>query len=105
MKYKVGDIVKVHTFAGVDVAVKILERIEVPKERQWGGYGGWKTKLVHQQDVDKLIKAGVPASLDDEGWVFDWQVIQSPHHLDDAIKDCESEYEEEIELYKVYGGE
>lgn len=102
---KKGDIIVVNTFAGVDVSVKLLERIEIPKEKQWGGYGGWKTKLAYKEDVKKLQEAGVPILSEDESWIYDWQIIDNARHLDNAIKDCETEFEKEIELYKTYGGE
>jgi len=104
-KHNVGDVIKVHTFAGVDVYVELLEYIEVPTKKRWEGYCGWRTKLVNEEDVKNLQNAGVPITLEDESWIYDWQIVKKFGFLDRAIEDCEPEYEEEIDLYKVYGGD
>ena len=78
MTMKKGDIVLVETFAGVDVHVVLKEHCSYPTQQKQVAYAGW-------------------------------QIINNIKYLDDALDECGnkclSEYEEEVELYKTYGGD
>ena len=96
---KEGDIVLVETFAGVDVHVKLKEYCS------YSSYAGWSAELVYDQDAKSLQDRGCPIKIGDNTWVYDWQIIEDSHHLDKAISGYEAEYEEEVELYRTYGGD
>jgi len=96
---KEGDIVLVETFAGVDVHVKLKEYCS------YSSYAGWSAELVYDQDATSLQERGCPINIGDNTWVYDWQIIDNSRHLDKAISGQETEYEEEIELYRTYGGD
>ena len=96
---KEGDIVLVETFAGVDVHVKLKEYCS------YSSYAGWSAELVYDHDANSLQERGCPIKIGDNTWVYDWQIINNSRHLDKAISGHEAEYEEEIELYRTYGGE
>ena len=76
MKYKVGDIVLVESFAGPKVWVKLKERILKPKDF-WGA-DGWDAQLIYKKDVDKLRNNGVPYKRGKKPlvFVFDWHIIK-----------------------------
>ena len=76
MKYKVGDIVLVESFAGPKVYVKLKKRVLKPK-KGWGA-DGWDAQLIYKKDVDNLRKNGVPYKKDDKPivFIFDWQIIK-----------------------------
>jgi len=76
MKYKVGDVVLVESFAGPKVWVRLKERVLKPKDF-WGA-DGWNAQLIYKKDVDSLRQNGVPYK---EGtkptvFVFDWHMIK-----------------------------
>ncbi len=111
---KKDDVILVRTFAGIEVSMRLTERIEVPlsADGNWGGFGRWKAKLIYKTDLERLRKAGVPVrTLEHESWVFDWQIVRvdeeylDTRYLDKAIEGYEVDYEEEIELYRTYGGD
>ena len=79
MKYKVGDIVLVESFAGPKVHVKLKKRVLKPK-KGWGA-DGWDAQLIYKKDVDKLRKNGVPYKKDTKPvvFVFDWHLIKRKH--------------------------
>ena len=79
MKYKVGDIVLVNSFAGPKVHVKLKKRVLKPK-KGWGA-DGWDAQLIYKKDVDKLRKNGVPYKKDTKPmvFVFDWHLIKRKH--------------------------
>jgi hypothetical protein len=79
MKYKVGDIVFVESFAGPKVHVKLKKRVLKPK-KGWGA-DGWDAQLIYKKDVDKLRKNGVPYKKDTKPvvFVFDWHLIKRKH--------------------------
>jgi hypothetical protein len=79
MKYKVGDIVLVESFAGPKVHVKLKKRVLKPK-KGWGT-DGWDAQLIYKKDVDKLRKNGVPYKKDTKPvvFVFDWHLIKRKH--------------------------
>ena len=109
MTMKKGDIVLVETFAGVDVHVVLKEHCSYPTQQKQVAYAGWRTELVYEEDAEALRKNGCPTKIGDESWVYDWQIINNIKYLDDALDECGnkclSEYEEEVELYKTYGGD
>ena len=74
--YKKGDIVLVKSFAGPQVYVKLLKRVEKPKD-YWGA-DGWEAVLYRKEDADKLRKAGVPYPQKGkhEVWVYDEAIIK-----------------------------
>jgi hypothetical protein len=76
MKYKVGDIVLVESFAGPRVHVKLKKRVFKLK-KGWGA-DGWDAQLMYKKDVDNLRKNGVPYKKDTKPvvFVFDWQMIK-----------------------------
>ena len=76
MKYEVGDIVFVESFAGPKVWVKLKKRILKPKDF-WGA-DGWDAQLIYKKDIDNLRKNGVPYKKDDKPvvFVFDCQMIK-----------------------------
>ena len=76
MKYKVGDVVLVESFAGPKVQVRLEERLLKPKDF-WGA-DGWDAQLIYKKDVDSLRKNGVPYKKDSKPvvFVFDWQIIK-----------------------------
>ena len=76
MKYEVGDIVFVESFAGPKVWVKLKKRILKPKDF-WGA-DGWDAQIVYKKDVDKLIKNGVPYKKGEKPvvWVFDYHIVK-----------------------------
>ena len=76
MKYKVGDVVLVESFAGPKVQVRLKERLLKPKDF-WGA-DGWDAQLIYKKDVDSLRKNGVPYKKDSKPvvFVFDWQMIK-----------------------------
>jgi len=76
MKYKVGDVVLVESFAGPKVQVRLEERLLKPKDF-WGA-DGWDAQLIYKKDVDSLRKNGVPYKKDSKPvvFVFDWQMIK-----------------------------
>jgi|TARA_Y100000296_G_scaffold74274_1_gene92610 hypothetical protein len=76
MKYKVGDVVFVESFAGPKVQVRLKERILKPKDF-WGA-DGWNAQLIYKKEVNSLRKNGVPYKKDSKPvvFVFDWQMIK-----------------------------
>ena len=76
MKYKVGDVVLVDSFAGPKVRVRLKERLLKPKDF-WGA-DGWNAQLIYKKDVDSLRQSGVPYKKDEKPmvFVFDWQIIK-----------------------------
>ena len=106
---KKGDIVLVETFAGVDVHVTLKEFFSYPAIDKQGGYAGWSAELVYEKDAVSLRQLGCPINVGNDTWVYDWQIYNRQAHLDRALSTCGdlcvSEYEEEIELYRTYGGE
>ncbi|MAH44329.1 hypothetical protein CMI37_00770 [Candidatus Pacearchaeota archaeon] len=76
MKYKVGDVVLVETFAGPKVHVRLKKRILKPKNG-WGA-DGWDAQLIYKKEVDTLRKNGVPYKKDTKPvvFVFDWHIIK-----------------------------
>jgi len=74
--YKKGDIVLVKSLAGPQVYVKLLKRVEKPKD-YWGA-DGWEAVLYRKEDADKLRKAGVPYPQKGkhEVWVYDEDIIK-----------------------------
>ena len=74
--YKKGDIVLVKSFAGPNVYVKLLKRVEKPKD-YWGA-DGWEAFLIDEEDVQKLRERGVPYPKKGkrEVWVFDEDIIK-----------------------------
>ena len=76
MKYKVGDVVLVESFAGPRVWVRLKERILKPKDF-WGA-DGWNAQLIYKKEVDILRKNGVPYKKDSKPvvFVFDWQMTK-----------------------------
>jgi len=76
MKYKVGDVVLVESFAGPEVWVKLKKRILKPKDF-WGA-NGWDAQMIYKKDVNSLRKNGVPYQKDSKPvvFVFDWQIIK-----------------------------
>tara|TARA_R100000008_G_scaffold372_2_gene346 strand:- start:35542 stop:35784 length:243 start_codon:yes stop_codon:yes gene_type:complete len=76
MKYKVGDIVLVSSFAGPSVHVRLKERIVKPKNG-WGA-DGWDAQMIYKKDVDKLRRKGVPYKKGEKPivFVFDWHIIK-----------------------------
>jgi len=76
MKYKIGNIVLVESFAGPRVYVKLIKRILKPKNG-WGA-NGWDAQLIYKKDVDKLRKNGVPYKKDTKPlvFVFDWHILK-----------------------------
>tara|TARA_Y100001951_G_scaffold58690_1_gene46612 strand:+ start:233 stop:556 length:324 start_codon:yes stop_codon:yes gene_type:complete len=106
---KKGDIVLVETFAGVDVHVKLKEYCSYSAHQKQVAYAGWSAELVYEKDAKSLQQQGCPINVGDDTWVYDWQVYNEQRHLDRALDTCGdkcvSAYEEEIELYRTYGGE
>jgi len=76
MKYKVGDVVLVDSFAGPKVRVRLKERLLKPKDF-WGA-DGWNAQLIYKKEVNSLRKNGVPYKKDSKPvvFVFDWQMIK-----------------------------
>ena len=76
MKYKVGDIVLVNSFAGPKVSVKLKKRLLKPKDN-WGA-DGWDAQIIYKKDVDSLRNNGVPYKQGEKPivFVFDWQIIK-----------------------------
>ena len=76
MKYKVGDVVLVESFAGPKVRVRLKERILKPKDF-WGA-DGWNAQIIYKKDVDILRQNGVPYKKDAKPivFVFDWHIIK-----------------------------
>jgi hypothetical protein len=76
MKYKVGDMVLVESFAGPQVRTKLKKRILKPKNG-WGA-DGWDAQVIYEKDVNALRKFGVPYEKDEKPivFVFDWQLIK-----------------------------
>ena len=76
MKYKVGDVVLVESFAGPKVRVRLKERVLKPKDF-WGA-DGWDAQIIYKKDVDILRKNGVPYKKGAKPlvFVFDWQMIK-----------------------------
>ena len=76
MKYKVGDIVLVESFAGPKVHVKLKKRVLKPK-KGWGA-DGWDAQIIYKKDVDALRQNGVPYKKGEKPmvWVFDYRIIK-----------------------------
>ena len=76
MKYKVGDVVLVESFAGPEVYVRLKKRLLKPK-KGWGA-DGWDAQIIYKKDVDSLRKSGVPYKKGEKPivFVFDWQMIK-----------------------------
>jgi hypothetical protein len=76
MKYKVGDIVLVESFAGPKVYVRLKKRILKPK-KFWGA-NGWDAQIIYKKDVDNLRRHGVPykKGIKPIVFVFDWHLIK-----------------------------
>jgi hypothetical protein len=76
MKYKVGNIVLVESFAGPQVQTKLKKRILKPKNG-WGA-DGWNAQIINDKDVDRLRKHGVPYKKGEKPmvWVFDHHIIK-----------------------------
>jgi len=76
MKYKVGDIVLVESFAGPKVWTRLKERLLKPKDF-WGA-DGWNAQIIHKKDVDILRAHGVPYKKKEKPivFVFDWHIIK-----------------------------
>ena len=76
MKYKVGDVVLVESFAGPKVRVRLKKRVLIPKDC-WGA-DGWAAQIIYKKDVDILRKNGVPYKKGAKPlvFVFDWHVIK-----------------------------
>ena len=74
--YKKGDIVLVKSLAGPQVYVKLLKRVEKPKD-YWGA-DGWEAVLLNNTETEKLRKAGVPypEKGEREVWVYDEDIIK-----------------------------
>jgi len=74
--YKKGDIVLVKSPAGPEVYVKLLKRVEKPKD-YWGA-DGWEAILFNDAETAKLRKAGVPYPNkgEREVWVYDEDIIK-----------------------------
>jgi len=76
MKYKVGDIVLVQSFANPQVRVRLKKRLLRPKDF-WGA-DGWDAQIIYKKDVDTLRQHGVPYKKGEKPivFVFDWQIIK-----------------------------
>ena len=76
MKYKVGDVVLVESFAIPKVWVRLKKRILKPKD-SWGA-NGWDAQIIYKKDVDALRQHGVPYKKGTKPvvFVFDWQLIK-----------------------------
>ena len=76
MKYKVGDIVLVESFAGPQVRVRLKTRIIKPNNG-WGA-DGWDAVIIYKKDVDALISSGVPYKRGSKPttFVFDEDIIK-----------------------------
>ena len=76
MKYKVGDIVLVSSFAGPKVRVRLKKRILKPKGF-WGA-DGWDAQIIYKKDVHVLREHGVPYKKDEKPmiFIFDWEMIE-----------------------------
>ena len=79
MKYKVGDIVFVQSFASPQVRVRLKKRRLKPKDF-WGA-DGWDAQVIYKKDVDMLRQHGVPYKKGAKPmvFVFDWQTIKKKH--------------------------
>ena len=76
MKYEVGDVVLVESFAGPKVRVRLKERVLKPKDF-WGA-DGWDAQIIYKKDVDILRKNGVPYKKGAKPlvFVFDWHMVE-----------------------------
>ena len=76
MKYKVGDIVLVKSFAGPKVHVRLKKRVIKPKNF-WGA-DGWDAQIIYKKDIDNLRTHGVPYKKGEKPivFVFDWHIIK-----------------------------
>jgi len=76
--YRKGDKVLVNSFAGPNVCVTLKRRYIAEKTDHKLGVDGWEAMIIHQKEVDKLRKCGVPYKKGEKPkvWVFDWQIIK-----------------------------
>ena len=77
---KVGQVYLVHTFAGVDVKIKVTRK----EYNSWTKEDDWFGVLIDEEDARALQKASVPYSKInvDESYIFEWQIvklIRRPH--------------------------
>jgi hypothetical protein len=79
LKLKKGDIVAVKSFALSHkdlVKVKLLKRVD--NLNNPNSATGWDAQLIDSDDVEKLIKGGVPYKKDEKPkvWVFDFHIVR-----------------------------
>ena len=79
--YKVGDVVLIETFAGINVHSKLIRRFVQEPGRGWHGYTGWFGIPVHQHELGLLKKHSVSVGSmesyeENPWWIYDCQIIK-----------------------------
>ena len=79
-KYKKNDIVLVKSIAGdaiPHIHVKLKTYEYVPRDGDWGGYGGWIAETLYEEELAVLRKKwSIPLRVGDTTFVYDGCIIE-----------------------------
>tara|TARA_R110000824_G_scaffold373913_1_gene564359 strand:- start:1864 stop:2157 length:294 start_codon:yes stop_codon:yes gene_type:complete len=97
MKMKEGDIVVINESPGSIIHARLKHPL----------VSGWVVEIICAKGVQHLIKSGHPAYTGYAIWTNSDKIGYEYEHSDKEMAPCDDKcvFEEEMELYKTYGGD